>query len=143
MNEVISLLSEQTNEVNNEIAWLVNDLKDAKQLIELLRDSQSLSENKSVHTFTTLILEKLEILENDDISKINKLLTKISNSVNDLMIEQVNKKNARSTKTTTKRRTRKTDKDKIVKIDNNVDNNKEQACGLLFFYCSINIAINL
>ena len=58
MNEVISLLSEQTNEVNNEIAWLVNDLKDAKQLIELLRDSQSLSENKSVHTFTTLILEK-------------------------------------------------------------------------------------
>ena len=127
MNEVISLLSEQTNEVNNEIAWLVNDLKDAKQLIELLRDSQSLSENKSVHTFTTLILEKLEILENDDISKINKLLTKISNSVNDLMIEQVNKKNARSTKTTTKRRTRKTDKDKIVKIDNNVDNNKEQA----------------
>ena len=127
MNEVISLLSEQTNEVNNEIAWLVNDLKDAKQLIELLRDSQSLSENKSVHTFTTLILEKLEILENDDISKINKLLTKISNSVNDLMIEQVNKKNARSTKTTTKRRTRKTDKDKIVKIENNVDNNKEQA----------------
>ena len=127
MNEVISLLSEQTNEVNNEIAWLVNDLKDAKQLIELLRDSQSLSENKSVHTFTTLILEKLEILENDDISKINKLLTKISNSVNDLMIEQVNKKNARSTKTATKRRTRKTDKDKIVKIDNNVDNNKEQA----------------
>ena len=127
MNEVISLLSEQTNEVNNEIAWLVNDLKDAKQLIELLRDSQSLSENKSVHTFTTLILEKLEILENDDISKINKLLTKISNSVNDLMIEQVNKKNARSTKTTTKRRTRKTDKNKIVKIDNNVDNNEEQA----------------
>lgn len=122
MNDIVNLLAGQTEELGSEIAWLVNDLKDVKQLIELLRDSQALCENKSIHHLATLVLDKIKNLEDEDVISINKGLTKLNNSVNDLMIEQANKKSTRSTRSTTKQRNRKTENKKVVKIDDNVDN---------------------
>ena len=57
---------------------------------------------------------------------INKSVTKLSKSINDLMIESVNKKTTRGTRATTKRGTRKNAEKKIVKIDDSVVNEQKQ-----------------
>ena len=62
MSEIINVMSNQVEEINNGIAWLSNDLKDVTELVELLRDAQALSENKSVNTMCCMIVEKLEIM---------------------------------------------------------------------------------
>ena len=65
MSEIINVMSSQVEEVSSGIAWLSNDLKDVTELVELLRDAQALSENKSVNTMCCMIVEKLEIIRND------------------------------------------------------------------------------
>ena len=50
MSEIINVMSSQVEEVSSEIAWLGNDIKDVTELVELLRDAQTVSENKSVNT---------------------------------------------------------------------------------------------
>jgi hydroxypyruvate isomerase len=126
MSEIINLLAGQTEEVSNGIAWLSNDLKEVEQLIQLLADSQVLNENKSVHTMCSIMIEKLEKIEANDIHNINKNLVKLNSSVNDLMIESVNKRSSRSTKQTTKTRTRKTSEKRIVKMEDSVDKSVKQ-----------------
>lgn len=126
MSEIINLLAGQTEEVNNGIAWLSNDLKEVEQLLQLLADSQVLNENKSIHTMCSIIIEKLEKISSDDMLDINKAITKLNSSINDLMIESVNKRSSRSVKSTTKQRTRKTPDKKIVKIDDSAVDKKEQ-----------------
>ena len=126
MNEIINLLSSQSEEINNGIAWLGNDIKDVTELVELLRDSQALSENKSMHTMCCMIVEKLENIRNDEMLDINKSISKLNKSINDIMIETVNKKAARGTRSTTKRGARKNSVNKVVKIDNNEADKKEQ-----------------
>ena len=125
MSEIINLLAGQTEEVSNGIAWLSNDLKEVEQLIQLLADSQVLNENKSVHTMCSIMIEKLEKIEANDIHNINKNLVKLNSSVNDLMIESVNKRSSRSTKQTTKPRARKTSEKRIVKIEDSVDKSEK------------------
>lgn len=125
MNEIINLLAGQTEEVSTGITWLSNDLKEVTELVELLKDSQALSENKSIHTMCSMVVEKLEKISSEDVLDINKSITKLNKSVNDLIIETVNKKSSRSTKSTTKRGTRKTPDKKILKIDDNVVDKKE------------------
>ena len=127
MSEIINVMSSQVEEVNSGIAWLSNDLKDVTELVELLRDAQALSENKSVNTMCCMIVEKLEIIRNDGMLDINKSVSKLNKSINDLMIESVNKKSTRGTRTTAKKGTWKTTDKKIVKIDDNSVNNNEQA----------------
>ena len=127
MSEIINVMSSQVEEVSSGIAWLSNDLKDVTELVELLRDAQALSENKSVNTMCCMIVEKLEIIRNDGMLDINKSVSKLNKSINDLMIESVNKKATRGTRTTAKKGTRKTTDKKIVKIDDNSVNNNEQA----------------
>ena len=122
MSEIINVMSSQVEEVSSGIAWLSNDLKDVTELVELLRDAQALSENKSVNTMCCMIVEKLEIIRNDGMLDINKSVTKLNKSINDLMIESVNKKSTRGTRTTAKKGTRKTTDKKIVKIDDSVVN---------------------
>ena len=120
MSEMINVMSGQVEEVNNGIAWLSNDLKDVTELVELLRDAQALSENKSVNTMCCMIVEKLELIRNDGILDISKSVNKLNKSVNDLMIESVNKKATRGTRTTTKSRTKKTVEKRIVKIEDSM-----------------------
>ena len=122
MSEIINVMSSQVEEVSSGIAWLSNDLKDVTELVELLRDAQALSENKSVNTMCCMIVEKLEIIRNDGMLDINKSVSKLNKSINDLMIESVNKKSTRGTRTTAKKGTRKTTDKKIVKIDDSVVN---------------------
>ena len=122
MSEIINVMSSQVEEVSSGIAWLSNDLKDVTELVELLRDAQALSENKSVNTICCMIVEKLEIIRNDGMLDINKSVSKLNKSINDLMIESVNKKSTRGTRTTTKKGTRKTTDKKIVKIEDSVVN---------------------
>ena len=122
MSEIINVISSQVEEVSSGIAWLSNDLKDVTELVELLRDAQALSENKSVNTMCCMIVEKLEIIRNDGMLDINKSVSKLNKSINDLMIESVNKKATRGTRTTAKKGTRKTTDKKIVKIDDSVVN---------------------
>ena len=126
MSEIINVMSNQVEEINNGIAWLSNDLKDVTELVELLRDAQALSENKSVNTMCCMIVEKLEIIRNDGMLDINKSVSKLNKSINDLMIESVNKKATRGTRTTAKKGTRKTTDKKIVKIDDSSINTNEQ-----------------
>ena len=126
MSEIINVMSSQVEEVSSGIAWLSNDLKDVTELVELLRDAQALSENKSVNTMCCMIVEKLEIIRNDGMLDINKSVSKLNKSINDLMIDSVNKKANRGTRTTTKKGTRKTTDKKIVKIDDSVVNTNEQ-----------------
>lgn len=126
MNEIINLLAGQTEEVSTGITWLSNDLKEVTELVELLKDSQALSENKSIHTMCCMVVEKLEKISSEDVLDINKSITKLNKSVNELVIETVNKRSSRSTKSTTKRGTRKTPDKKIVKIDDSVVDKKEQ-----------------
>lgn len=125
MNEIINLLAGQTEEVSTGITWLSNDLKEVTELVELLKDSQALSENKSIHTMCCMVVEKLEKISSEDVLDINKSITKLNKSVNELVIETVNKRSSRSTKSTTKRGTRKTPDKKIVKIDDSVVDKKE------------------
>ncbi len=120
MSEIINVMSGQVEEVNNGIAWLSNDLKDVTELVELLRDAQSLSENKSINTMCCMIVEKLENIRNDGILDISKSVNKLNKSVNDLMIESVNKKSTRGTRTTTKPRNKKTVEKRIVKIEDSI-----------------------
>ena len=122
MSEIINVMSSQVEEVSSGIAWLSNDLKDVTELVELLRDAQALSENKSVNTMCCMIVEKLEIIRNDGMLDINKSVSKLNKSINDLMIESVNKKYTRGTRTTAKKGTRKTTDKKIVKIEDSVVN---------------------
>ena len=122
MSEIINVMSNQVEEINNGIVWLSNDLKDVTELVELLRDAQALSENKSVNTMCCMIVEKLEIIRNNEMLDINKSVSKLNKSINDLMIESVNKKSTRGTRTTAKKGTRKTTDKKIVKIDDSVVN---------------------
>ena len=122
MSEIINVMSSQVEEVSSGIAWLSNDLKDVTELVELLRDAQALSENKSVNTMCCMIVEKLEIIRNNEMLDINKSVSKLNKSINDLMIESVNKKSTRGTRTTAKKGTRKTTDKKIVKIDDSVVN---------------------
>ena len=122
MSEIINVMSSQVEEVSSGIAWLSNDLKDVTELVELLRDAQALSENKSVNTMCCMIVEKLEIIRNDGMLDISKSVSKLNKSINDLMIESVNKKSTRGTRTTTKKGTRKTTDKKIVKIEDSVVN---------------------
>ena len=122
MSEIINVMSSQVEEVSSGIAWLSNDLKDVTELVELLRDAQALSENKSVHSICGMVIEKLEIIRNDEMLDINKSVSKLNKSINDLMIESVNKKSTRGTRTTAKKGTRKTTDKKIVKIDDSVVN---------------------
>ena len=68
------------------------------------------------------IVEKLEIIRNDEMLDINKSVSKLNKSINDLMIESVNKKSTRGTRTTAKKGTRKTTDKKIVKIEDSVIN---------------------
>ena len=126
MSEIINVMSSQVEEVSSEIAWLGNDIKDVTELVELLRDAQALSENKSVNTMCCMIIEKLDNIRENDMLDINKSVTKISKSINDLMIESVNKKTTRGTRATTKRGTRKNAEKKIVKIDDSVVNEPKQ-----------------
>lgn len=126
MSEIINVMSSQVEEVSSGIAWLSNDLKDVTELVELLRDAQALSENKSVNTMCCMIVEKLEIIRNDEMLDINKSVSKLNKSINDLMIESVNKKDTRGTRTTAKKGTRKTTDKKIVKIDDSVVNESKQ-----------------
>ena len=126
MSEIINVMSSQVEEVSSGIAWLSNDLKDVTELVELLRDAQALSENKSVNTMCCMIVEKLEIIRNDGMLDINKSVTKLNKSINDLMIESVNKKSTRGTRTTAKKGTRKTTDKKIVKIEERVVNTNEK-----------------
>jgi hypothetical protein len=72
------------------------------------------------------MIEKLEKIEVNDIHNINKNLVKLNSSVNDLMIESVNKRSSRSTKQTTKTRTRKTSEKRIVKMEDSVDKSVKQ-----------------
>lgn len=122
MSEIINVMSSQVEEISSGIAWLSNDLKDVTELVELLRDAQALSENKSVNTMCCMIVEKLEIIRNDGMLDINKSVSKLNKSINDLMIESVNKKSTRGARTTTKKGTRKTTDKKIVKIEDSVVN---------------------
>lgn len=122
MSEIINVMSSQVEEVSSGIAWLSNYLKDVTELVELLRDAQALSENKSVHSICCMIVEKLEIIRNDGMLDINKSVSKLNKSVNDLMIESVNKKSTRGTRTTAKKGTRKTTDKKIVKIEDSAVN---------------------
>lgn len=126
MSEIINVMSSQVEEVSSEIAWLGNDIKDVTELVELLRDAQALSENKSVNTMCCMIIEKLDNIRENDMLDINKSVTKLSKSINDLMIESVNKKTTRGTRATTKRGTRKNAEKKIVKIDDSVVNESKQ-----------------
>ena len=126
MSEIINVMSSQVEEVSSEIAWLGNDIKDVTELVELLRDAQALSENKSVNTMCCMIIEKLDNIRENDMLDINKSVTKLSKSINDLMIESVNKKTTRGTRATTKRDTRKNAEKKIVKIDDSVVNESKQ-----------------
>lgn len=126
MSEIINVMSSQVEEVSSEIAWLGNDIKDVTELVELLRDAQALSENKSVNTMCCMIIEKLDNIRENDMLDINKSVTKLSKSINDLMIESVNKKTTRGTRATTKRGTRKNAEKKIVKIDDSVVNDSKQ-----------------
>ena len=126
MSEIINVMSSQVEEVSSEIAWLGNDIKDVTELVELLRDAQALSENKSVNTMCCMIIEKLDNIRENDMLDINKSVTKLSKSINDLMIESVNKKTTRGTRATTKRGTRKNADKKIVKIDDSVVNESKQ-----------------
>lgn len=126
MSEIINVMSSQVEEVSSEIAWLGNDIKDVTELVELLRDAQALSENKSVNTMCCMIIEKLDNIRENDMLDINKSVTKLSKSINDLMIESVNKKTTRGTRATTKRGTRKNAEKKIVKIDDSVVNEPKQ-----------------
>ena len=122
MSEIINVMSSQVEEVSSGIAWLSNDLKDVTELVELLRDAQALSENKSVNTICCMIVEKLEIIRSDGMLNISKSVSKLNKSINDLMIESVNKKSTRGTRTTAKKGTRKTTDKKIVKIDDSAVN---------------------
>ena len=126
MSEIINIMSSQVEEVSSEIAWLGNDIKDVTELVELLRDAQALSENKSVNTMCCMIIEKLDNIRENGMLDINKSVTKLSKSINDLMIESVNKKTTRGTRATTKRGTRKNAEKKIVKIDDSVVNESKQ-----------------
>lgn len=126
MSEIINVMSSQVEEVSSEIAWLGNDIKDVTELVELLRDAQALSENKSVNTMCCMIIEKLDNIRENGMLDINKSVTKLSKSINDLMIESVNKKTTRGTRATTKRGTRKNAEKKIVKIDDSVVNESKQ-----------------
>ena len=126
MSEIINVMSSQVEEVSSEIAWLGNDIKDVTELVELLRDAQALSENKSVNTMCCMIIEKLDNIRENDMLDINKSVTKLSKSIKDLMIESVNKKTTRGTRATTKRGTRKNAEKKIVKIDDSVVNESKQ-----------------
>ena len=126
MSEIINVMSSQVEEVSSEIAWLGNDIKDVTELVELLRDAHALSENKSVNTMCCMIIEKLDNIRENGMLDINKSVTKLSKSINDLMIESVNKKNTRGTRATTKRGTRKNAEKKIVKIDDSVVNESKQ-----------------
>ena len=126
MSEIINVMSSQVEEVSSGIAWLSNDLKDVTELIELLRDAQALSENKSVHSICGMVIEKLEIIRNDGMLDINKSVSKLNKSINDLMIESVNNKSTRGTRTTAKKGTRKTTDKKIVKIEDSVVNESKQ-----------------
>ena len=126
MSEIINVMSSQVEDVSSEIAWLGNDIKDVTELVELLRDAQALSENKSVNTMCCMIIEKLDNIRENDMLDINKSVTKLSKSINDLMIESVNKKTTRGTRATTKRGTRKNAEKKIVKIDDSVVNESKQ-----------------
>lgn len=126
MSEIINVMSSQVEEVSSEIAWLGNDIKDVTELVELLRDAQALSENKSVNTMCCMIIEKLDNIRENDMLDINKSVTKLNKSINDLMIESVNKKTTRGTRATTKRGTRKNAEKKIVKIDDSVVNESKQ-----------------
>ena len=126
MSEIINVMSSQVEEVSSEIAWLGNDIKDVTELVELLRDAQALSENKSVNTMCCMIIEKLDNIRENDMLDINKSVSKLSKSINDLMIESVNKKTTRGTRATTKRGTRKNAEKKIVKIDDSVVNDSKQ-----------------
>ena len=126
MSEIINVMSSQVEEVSSEIAWLGNDIKDVTELVELLRDAQALSENKSVNTMCCMIIEKLDNIRENGMLDINKSVTKLSKSINDLMIESVNKKTTRGTRATTKRGTRKNAEKKIVKIDDSVVNEPKQ-----------------
>ena len=126
MSEIINVMSSQVEEVSSEIAWLGNDIKDVTELVELLRDAQALSENKSVNTMCCMIIEKLDNIRENGMLDINKSITKLNKSINDLMIESVNKKTTRGTRATTKRGTRKNAEKKIVKIDDSVVNEPKQ-----------------
>ena len=126
MSEIINVMSSQVEEVSSEIAWLGNDIKDVTELVELLRDAQALSENKSVNTMCCMIIEKLDNIRENDMLDINKSVTKLNKSINDLMIESGNKKTTRGTRATTKRGTRKNAEKKIVKIDDSVVNEPKQ-----------------
>ena len=125
MSEIINVMSSQVEEVSSEIAWLCNDIKDVTELVALLRDAQALSENKSVNTMCCMIIEKLDNIRENDMLDINKSVTKLSKSINDLMIESVNKKSTRGTRTTAKKGTRKTTDKKIVKIEDSVVNESQ------------------
>ena len=122
MSEIINVMSSQVEEISSGIAWLSNDLKDVTELVELLRDAQALSENKSVHSICGMVIEKLEIIRNDGMLDINKSVSKLDKSINDLMIESVNKKSTRGTRTTAKKGTRKTTDKKIGKIEDSAVN---------------------
>ena len=126
MSEIINVMSSQVEEVSSEIAWLGNDIKDVTELVELLRDAQALSENKSVNTMCCMIIEKLDNIRENGMLDINKSITKLNKSINDLMIESVNKKTTRGTRATTKRGTRKNADKKIVKIDDSAVSESKQ-----------------
>jgi hypothetical protein len=117
MSEIINVMSSQVEEVNSGIAWLSNDIKDVTELVELLRDAQALSENKSVNTMCCMIVEKLDNIRENGMLDISKSVTKLNKSINDLMIETVNKKATRGTRTTTKTGNSRTRTRKVVKID--------------------------
>lgn len=122
MSEIINVMSSQVEEISSGITWLSNDIKEVTELVELLRDAQALSENKSVNTMCYMIVEKLDNIRENEMLDINKSVTKLNKSINDLMIESVNNKATRGTRTTTKRVTRKSSEKKIVKIDDSVAN---------------------
>ena len=117
MSEIINVMSSQVEEVNSGIAWLSNDIKDVTELVELLRDAQALSENMSVHSFCVMVIEKLDNIRENGMLDISKSVTKLNKSINDLMIETVNKKATRGTRTTTKTGNSRTRTRKVVKID--------------------------
>ena len=117
MSEIINVMSSQVEEVNSGIAWLSNDIKDVTELVELLRDAQALSENKRVHSICGMVIEKLDNIRENGMLDISKSVTKLNKSINDLMIETVNKKATRGTRTTTKTGNSRTRTRKVVKID--------------------------
>ena len=120
MSEMINVMSGQVEEVNNGIAWLSKDIEDVKHIVQLLYDSQALSENRAIACMCELVLKNIDEKLCVDIAEVNKNINKLNKSVNDLMIESVNKKSTRGTRTTAKKGTRKNVEKRIVKLEDSI-----------------------